>query len=146
MAASGAATSTAASDSFSPSELSETVAYPATNSSESPGRKNPSSSPVSAKRIRMTPATPSTSSRCCAEREPRTDASTCTIAQASGWAYFDQSLQRLRSGQDADREPRGLRRDARPGEGRRLRLSGHQLHLVADRQRRAARVRRGGER
>ena len=44
---------------------------------------------------------------------------------------------------DAHRHPRGLRRDARPGQGGQLRLPGHQRHVLADAERRAAGLRRG---
>ncbi|CAK7287564.1 hypothetical protein SGPA1_50530 [Streptomyces misionensis JCM 4497] len=47
---------------------------------------------------------------------------------------------------DAHRNPRGLRRDARPGEGRQVRLPGHQRDLQPDPARGAARLRGGGER
>ena len=47
---------------------------------------------------------------------------------------------------DAHRIPRGLRRDARPSQGRQVRLPGDQLHLVPDHRRRHPRLRRGRER
>ena len=46
----------------------------------------------------------------------------------------------------AYRLSRGLRRDARPRQGRRLRLPGDQRQLLADAERRAARLRRGRQR
>ena len=46
----------------------------------------------------------------------------------------------------AHRHPRGLRADARHGEGARLRLPGHQRDVVADAERRHPRLRRGRER
>ncbi|CAO0830713.1 hypothetical protein SMICM17S_01556 [Streptomyces microflavus] len=47
---------------------------------------------------------------------------------------------------DVHRNPRGLRRDARPGKGGQVRLPGHQCHLDADPARGPARLRGGRER
>jgi Fructose-bisphosphate aldolase class-II len=49
-------------------------------------------------------------------------------------------------GSHADRNARGVRRDARPSQAGRVRLPGSQRHLVGDAQRRPARLRGGGKR
>src|SRR3954451_21779309 len=87
MAPIGASTSTTGNDRFRRSVLPATVAYPAMNSSASPGRKNPSSRPVSANRISGSAASLNTLSRCCGEMDPRREASTCTTHEASRAAY-----------------------------------------------------------
>ena len=73
-----------------------------------------------------------------------------TLFNPIGGAWEDAGVRhgapQAGSSSDAHRHPRGLRRDARPREGRRLRLPGDQRHVVPDAQRGPARLRRGGER
>jgi len=59
-----AASSSQPSGRWMPRELPATVAYPATKSSESPGRKNATRMPISKKSTTITPRTPKVDSRC----------------------------------------------------------------------------------
>src|SRR5664280_185088 len=81
MAATGAATSTSARDRWTGLSAFVAAKTPAVNSSESPGRKKPSNSPVSAKMISRMPSSPnvSTRDRASSQLTARTASARCTL-------------------------------------------------------------------
>src|SRR5664279_1136204 len=81
MAATGAATSTSARDRWTGLSAFVAAKTPAVNSSESPGRKKPSNSPVSAKMISKMPSSPnvSTRDRASSQLTARTASARCTL-------------------------------------------------------------------